>query len=81
MCVSLPCRPQIVADDMQSWPKPQAIIILLSVLLIWWWNFRRVGAVAGSFAALRSQVVKGRGLLGCGTCIRRSELDREHPPR
>ncbi|KAG2441028.1 hypothetical protein HXX76_003881 [Chlamydomonas incerta] len=32
----------IVADDMQSWPKPQAIGILITVLLIWWWNFRRV---------------------------------------
>ncbi|KAG2443480.1 hypothetical protein HXX76_001833 [Chlamydomonas incerta] len=32
----------IVADDMQSWPKPQAILIVWAVGLICWWNFRRV---------------------------------------
>ncbi|KAG2450421.1 hypothetical protein HYH02_004923 [Chlamydomonas schloesseri] len=32
----------IIADDMQSWPKPQAIGILLTVLIIWWNNFKRV---------------------------------------
>ncbi|KAG2443202.1 hypothetical protein HYH02_009279 [Chlamydomonas schloesseri] len=32
----------ILADDMQSWPKPQAIGVVIAVGLIVWWNFRRV---------------------------------------
>nr|ACF39778.1 PAS domain sensory protein FXL1 [Chlamydomonas reinhardtii] len=31
----------IVADDMQSWPKPQ-VAMVWAVGLICWWNFRRV---------------------------------------
>ncbi|KAG2443224.1 hypothetical protein HYH02_009297 [Chlamydomonas schloesseri] len=32
----------IASDDMQSWPKPQAIIIIWAVAMICWWNFRRL---------------------------------------
>ncbi|KAG2434419.1 hypothetical protein HYH02_012249 [Chlamydomonas schloesseri] len=32
----------IVADDMQSWPKPQALCVALAVGLIVYWNVRRV---------------------------------------
>ncbi|GLC73343.1 hypothetical protein PLESTF_001365300 [Pleodorina starrii] len=32
----------IVANDLQSWPKPQAVGLVLCVALICWWNFRRL---------------------------------------
>ena len=32
----------IASDDLQGWPKPQAIIIIFTVAMICWWNFRRV---------------------------------------
>ncbi|GIL75462.1 hypothetical protein Vretifemale_5241, partial [Volvox reticuliferus] len=31
----------IVANDLQSWPKPQAVGLVLCVSLICWWNFRK----------------------------------------
>ncbi|KAG2443454.1 hypothetical protein HXX76_001811 [Chlamydomonas incerta] len=32
----------IASDDLQSWPKPQAILIIFAVAMICWWNFRRL---------------------------------------
>ncbi|PNW74156.1 hypothetical protein CHLRE_13g587550v5 [Chlamydomonas reinhardtii] len=32
----------IASDDLQGWPKPQAIIIIFTVAMICWWNFRRL---------------------------------------
>ncbi|GLI61938.1 hypothetical protein VaNZ11_004468 [Volvox africanus] len=32
----------IVANDLQSWPKPQAVGLVLCAALICWWNFRRL---------------------------------------